>query len=123
MKIQTTNHRRDDSVRCFVVVVAALTLVLTCSDIAGAQKSLVIGIDALGSHGLRAADTPNIDRLIEGTFGGGAYQGAFSPHAFVGGVLGTATQQPTVSGPGWTSILTGVWTDKHRITGNSFFKW
>ncbi|MCH8046812.1 MAG: alkaline phosphatase family protein [Planctomycetes bacterium] len=121
VKIQTTNHRRHDSVHRFVAIVAALAFVLTCSAAAHAQKSLVIGIDALGSHGLRAADTPNIDRLIEGTFGRGAYQGAFTPHAFVGGVLGTASQQPTVSGPGWTSILTGVWTDKHRITGNSFF--
>jgi hypothetical protein len=120
MNTPTNYLPREDPMCCFFVVVAAMTSLLTCADAAHAQKSLVIGIDALGSHGLRAADTPNIDRLIEGTFGGGDYQGAFSPHAFVGGVLGTASQQPTVSGPGWTSILTGVWTDKHRVTGNGF---
>jgi len=27
------------------------------------------------------------------------------------------------SGPGWSSILTGVWADKHGVDGNSFRKY
>ncbi|TCR68333.1 Ig-like domain-containing protein [Bosea sp. BK604] len=39
--------------------------------------------------------------------------------AYAGGVQGTATQQGTVSGPGWSTLLTGVWANQHGITGNS----
>ena len=39
--------------------------------------------------------------------------------AYAGGVTGTATQQSTVSGPGWSTLLTGVWANEHGITGNS----
>jgi hypothetical protein len=37
---------------------------------------------------------------------------------FTGGVRGTATQQPTYSGPGWSTLLTGVWADEHGVTAN-----
>lgn len=39
--------------------------------------------------------------------------------AYTGGIVGEPTQAGTWSGPGWASVLTGVWTDKHKITGNS----
>ena len=39
--------------------------------------------------------------------------------AYAGGDLGTSTQQQTVSGPGWSTLLTGVWADEHHVTGNS----
>ncbi|RDJ19945.1 hypothetical protein DWF00_20845, partial [Bosea caraganae] len=38
---------------------------------------------------------------------------------YTGGDLGTGTQQGTVSGPGWSTLLTGTWTNEHHITGNS----
>ncbi len=82
-------------------------------------KSLVIGIDGLGfgEQGFSVASTPWMDRLITGQWLAG-YHGAYSAQAFAGGVLGTPTQQTTVSGPGWSTILTGVWTDRHGVTGN-----
>ena len=83
------------------------------------QMSLVIGIDGLGSGGLVSAVTPNIDSLMTGCFDS-AYSSAYSLHAFAGGPLGTDAQQTTVSGPGWSSILTGVWVDRHRVSDNSF---
>ena len=46
--------------------------------------------------------------------------GSVTYNAFAGGVLGTPTQQSTSSGPGWSSILTGVWKDKHGVQDNSF---
>lgn len=38
---------------------------------------------------------------------------------YAGGVQGSATQQGTVSGPGWSTLLTGVWANEHGVTGNS----
>ena len=82
-------------------------------------KSLVIGVDGLGfgTHGLDIANTPAMDSLISGTWQPD-YRGAYSSRGFAGGVLGSSTQQSTVSGPGWTTMLTGVWTDRHGVTGN-----
>ncbi len=83
------------------------------------KKSLFFGIDALGfgEQGFSVTNTPFMDSLINGTWQSG-YNGAYSDQAFVGGVLGTPTQQTTVSGPGWSTMLTGVWTDRHGVTGN-----
>ncbi|MBW6401703.1 Ig-like domain-containing protein [Roseomonas sp. HJA6] len=39
--------------------------------------------------------------------------------AYTGGVQGTETEQPTVSGPGWSTLLTGVWTNQHGVTSNN----
>ena len=82
--------------------------------------SLVIGLDGLGIYGTHTVDTPNIDSLINGTFGGGNYNGAVAQHAHAGGVLGESTQQTTNSGPGWSTILSGVWLDKHNVPLNDF---
>ena len=68
------------------------------------KKVLIIGIDGLRPDALLKANTPNIDNLIE--------NGCFSGNAKVGG--------KTVSGPGWSSMLTGVWSAKHGVTDNSF---
>lgn len=58
-----------------------------------------------------------MDRLIQGTWSAG-YQGAYSDTAFAGGVIGTATEQPTVSGPGWSTMITSVWTNRHGVVDN-----
>ena len=87
---------------------------------AQAPKSLVVGIDGLSPYALVETELPNLQRLIDGSFAIG-YQGSWTPHAYAGGVLGEPSQQPTVSGPGWSSILTGVWADQHGVTNNGFF--
>ncbi len=69
-----------------------------------AKKLLLVGLDGVRVDVLAAAQTPHIDSLIElGTFSSTAY-----------------TRPPTVSGPGWSSMLTGVWSDKHLVVGNDF---
>ena len=96
-------------------LVAAVLLVTACSNSSEPSKSphaFVIGLDGLRVDALRAADTPRLDALIAG--------GTVSGDAFAGGELGEATEQPTFSGPGWSSILTGVWTDKHGVELNVF---
>jgi len=68
------------------------------------RKFLLIGLDGIRTDVLVMADTPNIDALIA--------DGVFSDTA--------VTRSPTVSGPGWSSMLTGVWADKHGVLGNDF---
>ncbi len=72
---------------------------------------LLIGIDGVRPDALQVAKAPVIQGL--------AREGAASMKAVAGGELGTPTQQPTISGPGWTTLLTGTYTNKHGITGNS----
>ena len=67
-------------------------------------KVLVIGIDGVRPDVLAEVPTPNLDAL--------AAEGAFTDHARTG--------LPSVSGPGWSSLLTGVWPAKHGVTNNDF---
>ena len=67
-------------------------------------KVLLIGIDGVRPDVLRRVPTPFIDALIR--------EGAFSDRAQNG--------LPTVSGPNWASMLTGVWKEKHGIVSNDF---
>ena len=69
-----------------------------------ARKVLVIGLDGVRVDVLAQADTPHLDRL--------AAAGTFSAEA--------QTRMPTVSGPGWSSMVTGVWSDKHGVRSNDF---
>ena len=74
------------------------------------SRVLAIGIDGLRPDALKAANTPNLDKLIE--------NGAFSD---ITQILGERYQKnDTISGPGWSSYLTGVWADKHGVHDNSF---
>ena len=75
------------------------------------QKILVIGIDGCRHDAVVAADTPHIDAIMaRGT-------------RFVGtDILSPirTDQANTVSGPGWSNLLTGVWPDKHGVNNNRF---
>lgn len=67
-------------------------------------KTVVIGIDGAMLDYVKDANTPNLHRLLdEGTSGQSS-------------ILG----HPTISGPSWSTILTGVWHDKHGVVDNSY---
>ncbi len=68
------------------------------------QKVLLIGVDGCRPDALSAANTPNMDALINNS--------VFSPDALNSDI--------TISGPGWSAILCGIWSDKHLVTGNDF---
>jgi hypothetical protein len=70
------------------------------------RKLLFIGIDGCRPDALLAADTPNIDSVTA--------VGAVNYEAQI------RDGQITVSGPGWSSMLTGVWADKHQVFDNDF---
>ena len=71
------------------------------------KKILFIGIDGCRADALEIANTPNIDSLIQ--------NGIYNNEA-----LSSINGQPTYSGPGWSSMVTGVWMDKHGVSDNSF---
>jgi len=67
-------------------------------------KVLLIGVDGVRPDVLAEVATPNIDSL--------AGAGAFTATARTG--------MPSVSGPSWSSMLTGVWPEKHGVVDNDF---
>lgn len=64
------------------------------------QKALLIGIDGLQLEQLQAINPPNFRRLEV-------------KRAYIGGIDGDAGEHETSSTPGWTTILTGMWANKH----------
>ncbi|WP_224777002.1 alkaline phosphatase family protein [Achromobacter insolitus] len=77
---------------------------------ASVDKVLFVGVDGLTYDALRrgAADNtlPNLSQLTV-------------TRAWTGGVTGTVTQQPTLSAPGWATLLTGQWADVHGVRSNA----
>ena len=71
------------------------------------NKILFIGIDGCRADALEVANTPNIDNIIQNGF-------------YINNAISSINGQPTYSGPGWSSMITGVWMNKHGVTDNSF---
>jgi predicted AlkP superfamily pyrophosphatase or phosphodiesterase len=69
-------------------------------------KTLLIGVDGVQYEKILNLDLPNFRRLE-------------SKIAYTGGVKGELSEQATDSGPGWATILTGVWAYKHGVTSNN----
>jgi predicted AlkP superfamily pyrophosphatase or phosphodiesterase len=68
------------------------------------KRVLLIGIDGCRPDALRAARAPHLKALAD--------NGAYSYRAQTGDL--------TVSGSGWSSMLCGVWREKHGVRGNDF---
>jgi len=66
---------------------------------------LVVGIDGVRLDTLRTVATPHLDAL--------------ATHGFLVPVR-VNDAGPTISGPGWSTILTGVLTTDHGVVGNDF---
>ncbi len=85
-----------------------------CSDAGAAEevrkKVLIIGIDGCRPDALGQAATPHLDSLIA--------DGIYADDCQILGERYTGNN--TISGPGWSSILIGVWADKHGVNGNEF---
>ena len=68
-------------------------------------KILLIGIDGVRVDVLADVSTPNLDAL--------SAVGLFTAE--------TRTTTPSISGPAWSSMLTGVWPEKHGVTSICWF--
>ena len=99
--------------RKFNSIGAGLVSILAFSTPVMASKhSLVIAIDGLRGDGIENASTPNMDKLIQGTWAEG-YKGAFAHYAQ------TMTDAAPNSGPNHVGIMTGVTARKSGVTNNS----
>lgn len=67
-------------------------------------KALLIGLDGCMLDRIAEADAPHLHRLIAG--------GLRAP--------GTIPYDFTLSGPGWSTLATGVWPAKHGVRDNTF---
>jgi len=71
----------------------------------GTKKVLLVGIDGLQYDRIQPLNTPNLKSL-------------FLKKVYTGGVRGALGEQVTLSGPGWMSVLTGTWGNRHGVAGN-----
>ncbi|MFB9190077.1 alkaline phosphatase family protein [Vibrio ostreicida] len=83
-----------------------LSVLISTSVSANQKKVLLVGIDGMQYQHIDQLPTPGFDRLK-------------ITKAYTGGIKGRFSQQKTISGPGWATILTGVWANKHKVTSNN----
>lgn len=101
-------------IRIAALAAAALTLpalftpsVAQAVAAAPVKKVLVVGMDGLNWAKVVEANAPTLDGLAaSGTLGQS--------------LLYCGTVAASSSGPGWSTIATGVWPDKHGVKDNSF---
>lgn len=89
---------------------SVFTKTIQVSPAANAKHVLMIGIDGCRPDALKAARAPALQHLIK--------TGAYGSRTRILGPR--KTKSNTVSGPGWSSLMTGVWADKHGVNDNSF---
>jgi predicted AlkP superfamily pyrophosphatase or phosphodiesterase len=68
------------------------------------KKILIIGLDGCRPDAMLVGNTPNLKKMAE--------EGLFCWNA--------QTEIRTISGPAWTSLLTGAHSEKHRVYDNNF---
>jgi predicted AlkP superfamily pyrophosphatase or phosphodiesterase len=92
-----------------------LCLVSACSQpltrsAATPRKAVFILLDGIPADVIERVPTPALDAI--------AAAGGYT-RATVGGALGGPSETPTVSAPGYMSLLTATWANKHNVRGNS----
>lgn len=88
---------------------AALALAVPAGAYAAAKtpKVLVIGLDGTLLSRVKDAAAPRLKALMAA--------GLTAPSSIYANPLA-----PTLSGPGWSTLITGVWPDKHNVKDNNF---
>ncbi|MFE0175695.1 alkaline phosphatase family protein [Streptomyces sp. NPDC059002] len=99
--------RRSLLVSAAALATAAGPLAAVARAAAKAPKVLVIGLDGALLNRIKDAETPVLKGLMSA--------GLTAPSALYANPLA-----PTSSGPGWSTLITGVWPDKHKVVNNDF---
>ena len=73
------------------------------------RKAVFILLDGIPADVIEQVPTPMLDEIAKA----GGYA-----RAHVGGELGGRTETPTISAPGYMSLLTGTWANKHNVWNN-----
>ncbi|MFF4799506.1 alkaline phosphatase family protein [Streptomyces sp. NPDC001351] len=88
----------------------------------GRGKVLVVGMDGLRFD--RLTRSPSTAPVLHGLMATGAVGTSLLPYGEADGQAEdgrpSTSMAYTDSGPGWSSILTGVWPDRHGVRGNDF---
>ncbi|MGC9407512.1 alkaline phosphatase family protein [Streptomyces sp. DZ1-3] len=109
MEVHVTHRpsRRSLLLSAAALAVTAGPLAGTARAAAKTPKVLVIGLDGALLTRIKDADAPNLDALMAA--------GLTAPSTIYANPLA-----PTMSGPGWSTLITGVWPDKHNVRDNAF---
>ncbi|QKW06712.1 alkaline phosphatase family protein [Streptomyces sp. NA04227] len=99
--------RRSLLLGAAALATAAGPLTTAAKAAARTPKVLVIGIDGALLRRIKDANAPALKGLMAA--------GLTAPSSIYANPLA-----PTSSGPGWSTILTGVWPDKHKVLNNDF---
>ena len=103
------NRRR--SMRALLVALLLSVVALpAAAQRSGARKAVFIILDGIPADVIERVETPALDAI--------AAAGGYA-RAWVGGELGGPTQTPTISAPGYMSLITGTWANKHNVWNNS----
>jgi predicted AlkP superfamily pyrophosphatase or phosphodiesterase len=94
-----------------LLAACCFSLIATESPAGWPPRVLIIGIDGLRPDALEQAETPHLDRLIA--------DGIYFEGTDIREPEGT-DDADTISGPGWSNLLCGVWPDKHGVLDNEF---
>ena len=95
--------------------VALVWLVLTAvnsgplADPAASPKAVFVMVDGIPADVIERVPTPTIDAI--------AAAGGYG-RATVGGPIGEPGETPTISAPGYMSLITGTWANKHNVYKN-----
>lgn len=85
----------------------ALLLALTLN--AQKKKAIFIIVDGIPGDVIEKLQPPTLMEISK--------TGGFTL-AYTGGVKGTYNETPTISAPGYTNVITGVWGNKHNVWDN-----
>lgn len=92
------------------IALAAASTPLPAQDRPATPKAVFIILDGIPADVIERVHTPVLDEI--------AAAGGYT-RAFVGGDLDTPSATPTISAPGYMSLLTATWANKHNVWGNS----
>jgi predicted AlkP superfamily pyrophosphatase or phosphodiesterase len=98
--------------RLWAIIVGCVFVASVSAQDRPVKKVLLIGIDGCRTDAMLAAEAPNLHRL--------AKSGAICERNDILGERKPVSD--TVTMPGWTTMLTGVWGDKHGVRDNAFRK-
>ena len=99
--------------RSFTVALVWLTLAVLNStakaEAAATPKAVFVIVDGIPADVVERVATPAIDAI--------AAAGGYG-RATVGGPIGEPGETPTISAPGYMSLITGTWANKHNVYKN-----
>ena len=90
-------------------LVLMMSLVSSCQSSAPVPKAVFIIVDGIPADVVERTATPNFDEISS--------VGGYT-RAFIGGTIGSESESPTISAPGYMSLITGTWSNKHNVYDN-----